>query len=240
MKSSVKFSTVLVLCLFSSCLGQTSTSELKPLVLQVGTSHTFEFFENGIYIGYNQYTVVKKEMYNEIEAYFVDSVVDLNSSSITLHMDASYILDTSGSILHYEFDAVIDGENYIMTAEVEEGSFHIVGSQPGKEYDKTIRLAKNTFSLDNNMICQWDLMFSSVVLKRGESFAALAVAVQPMKTTMVRASVSGETVSVQAAGKTWECLRLEFSVPKGYIMYVTEDGQLVRMENGGLVITLKE
>lgn len=230
-----------ILCLFSFCIGQTTTSELRGLTLDVGTTHTFEFFDNGEYIGYNTYTVTKRETYNEVEAYFIESVTDLKTDLLTLHIDASYIIDVNGRCLHYEFSSTVNGEPQTMSADFTQESVHITGSASGKEYDKTITLMANTFSLDNNMIDQWDIALSAVVLEKGGKFSLFILAAQPMKTTMVRASIASETVKVQAAGKTWECLKLEFSVPAGLTIYVTETGQLIKMENeSGLTVVLKE
>lgn len=241
MKSLINLS-IMALLLFSLCMGQTSTSALKTSVtLEVGTTHTFEFHDNGEYVGYNTYTVTKKEMYNEREAYFIESVVDLTTDELTLHMDASYIVDTLGRCLHYEFSGTINGEPHTMNADFAEGTVHITASTLGEEHDKTITTAQNTFALDNNMIGQWDITFSAVVLEKEGIFAVYMFAAQPMKTAYIRASISSESVSVQTAGRTWECLKLEFSTPADYTMYVTQDGQLVKMENeSGLVVTLKE
>ena len=239
MKSLVK--SIMVLCLFSLCLGQTTVSELKPLNLEVGTTHTFEFYDAGEYVGYNQYTITKKEVYNDVEAYFIDSVVDLNTNSLTLYMDASYIVNTQGVCLHYEFEATLNDETHTMTADFIADSVHITGSRPGKAYDQDVSIMGNTFSLDNNMICQWDIMFSGAVLEAGGSLGANVFAAQPMKATIIRGSIGGELVTVEAAGQHWPCFKVEFSVPDGYIAYVTNDGQLVKLETSdGLVITLKE
>ncbi len=241
MKLLIKSLSIMVLCFLSLCMGQVAPSQLKGIDLEVGVTRTFEFYENDTYIGYNQYTVTKKEAYNEKVAYFIESEVDLNSNSYSVHIEASYIVDTQGLCLHYEFECIVNGETQTMNADFTETSVHITASVPGKTYDEVIELIQNTFSLDNNMICQWDIMLSAVVLERGENFAAYAFAAQPMKRTSVTASVSEGTVAIQVAGKTWECLKLEFSTPAGYTVYVTEDGQLVKMENeSGLVIVLKE
>lgn len=233
---------IMTLCLFSLCIGQPTFSPLKEsMALEVGTTHTFEFYENGEYVGYNQYTITKREVYNEKDAYFIESVVDITSDSLTLHMDASYIVTIQGVCLHYEFEATVDGESHTMKADFAEGSVHVTATRPGKEYDKTMEVAQNTFSLDNNMIDQWDIMFSAVTLESGGSIGIYTFAAQPMKTTMVAASISEVKVSVQAAGQTWQCFKLEFSAPDGYVMYVTEGGQLVKIESpSGLTITLKE
>ena len=239
MKSLVK--SIMVLCLFSLCLGQTYVSELKQLNLEVGTTHTFEFYDAGEYIGYNQYTITKKEVYNDVEAYFIDSVVDLKTESLTLYMDASYIVNTQGVCLHYEFEATINDETQTMTADFIAESVHITGSRPGKAYEQDISIMANTFSLDNNMICQWDIMFSAAVLQAGGSLGANVFAAQPMKATVIRGSIADELVTVQAAGQNWSCFKVEFSIPDGYLAYVTDSGQLVKLETpSGFVITLKE
>ncbi|MBU7016341.1 MAG: hypothetical protein HXS44_02435 [Theionarchaea archaeon] len=239
MKSLVK--SIMVLCLFSLCLGQTYVSELRQLNLEVGTTHTFEFYDAGEYVGYNQYIITKKEVYNDVDAYFIDSVVDLKTDSLALSMDASYIVNTQGVCLHYEFEATINGETQTMTADFTTESVHITGSGLGKAYDQDVTITANTLSLDNNMICQWDIMFSAAVLQAGGSVGTNVFAAQPMKATVIRGSISEETITIQAAGRDWSCFKVEFSVPDGYLAYVTDSGQLVKMETpSGLVITLKE
>ncbi len=241
MKSSINLS-IMALLLFSLCMGQVTTSALKESVtLEVGTTHTFEFYENGELVGYNTYTITKKEMYNEVDAYFIDSEVDLTTDLLTLHIDASYIVDTKGFPLHYEFTATVNDETHTMKADFLAEAVHITAERPGKTYDETITLVLNTFSLDNNMMGQWDIIFSAAVLERGEVFAVRIFAAQPMDTTTVSASVAEEIVSVEAAGKTWECFKLIFAAPEGYTAYVTQDGQLVKMVNeSGLTVMLKE
>lgn len=233
---------IVAICFISLCIGQTgtSTSELKPLIMDTGTSHTFEFYDNDVYIGYCQYTVVKREAYNEIEAYFIESTVELRGP-VTVNIDAVYMVDTNGRCLHYEFEATVNNESVTMNADFTENSVHITGSRGSATYDKTVGLPQNTFSADNNMIGQWDIMFSSVVLGLGGSFAANIFAAQSMENGYISASVADIMVPVQAAGKTWECYKLEFSSPEAYTAYVATDGQLVKMENGsGLVVILKE
>jgi hypothetical protein len=216
-------------------------STTKPLTLEVGLSRTFEFFNDGTYIGYNTYTVAKKDVYQEKDAYFIESTVELQDETIDLHMDASYIVDTQAICLHYEFDATVNGETHTMNADFTVDSVHIQGSRPGTEYDEIITLGQHTFSLDNNMIGQWDIIFSSVVLEKGGIFAVNFFGAQHMEMGNVSADIQKESIPVQAAGKSWECLKLEFKAPTGYIMYVTASGQLVKIENGmGLEVILKE
>jgi hypothetical protein len=229
------------LCFFSLCLGQTVIYDLNQLDLETNTTHTFEFHDSGVYIGYSSYTITKRELYNETDAYFIESTLDLKSDLAVIHIDASYIIDTFGRSLHYEFEATVNGESHIVTADFTADSVHIVASRPGEEYDKTITLAENTQLLDNNMMGQWDLAFSTAILEEGGTYGANVFAAQSMRKGSIKASIAEELVSVQAAGKTWQCFRLEFSSPLGYIAYVAEDGQLIKMENeSGIVVTLKE
>ncbi len=233
---------IVALCFTSLCIGQagTSTSELKPLIMDTGTSHTFEFYDNDVYIGYCQYTVIKREAYNETEAYFIESTLEL-SGPVTVNIDAVYMVDTNGRCLHYEFEGIVNDESVTMNADFTENAVHITGSRAGATYDKTVELPQNTFSADNNMMGQWDIMFSSVVLQLGGSFGATIFAAQPMENGYIGASIADIMMPVQAAGKTWECFTLEFLSPADYTAYVTADGQLVKMENGsGLVVILKE
>ena len=241
MKSLINVS-IVALILVSLCLGQSTVSPLKEtLILDVGTTHTFEFYDHGEYVGYNTYTVTKREFYNEVDAYFIDSVVDLKTESLTLHIDASYIVDTAARYLHYEFSATVNGETQTMNADFLADAVHVTASRPGMEYDETIPLIQDTFSLDNNMICQWDIMLSMAVLELGGTFGVNIFAAQPMKTATLGASVAQEMVSVEVADETWSCFELTFSAPQGYTVYVTPFGQLVKMVNeSGLVITLKE
>jgi hypothetical protein len=206
--------------------------------MDTGTRHTFEFYDNDVYIGSCQYTVVKREAYNGIEAYFIESTVEL-TGPVPVLVKAAYMVDTNGRCLHYEVEGSINNESVMINADFTENAVHITGSKGGAVYDETIGLLQNTFSVDNNMIGQWDIMFSSVVL--GGTFAANIFAAQPMETGYIRASIADLIVPVQAAGKTWECYKLEFSSPAEYIMYVTAEGQLVKIENGsGLVVILTE
>lgn len=240
MKSRIALS-IMIVCMCSLCMGQTTVSPTRSLDLDVGTTKTFEFYNDGTYIGYNTYTVTKKDVYNEKDAYFIESTVELQDEIIDLYLDASYIIDTQGACLHYEFDAVINGETHTMNADFTVDSVHITGSRPGTDYDKIISLGQQTFSLDNNLIGQWDIVFSSVVLEKGGTFAVNFFGAQHMKVGSVRADIYRDLLPVQAAGKSWECFKLEFQSPTGYIMYVTESGQLVKLENGmGIEVTLKE
>ncbi len=241
MESPIKYLSILTLCLLSLCMGQVAPSELKPINLEEGLTHTFEFYENESYIGYCQYTVTKIDVYNEKTAYFIESVVDLDTSEYSIHVDASYIVDTLGICLHYEFEYTLNGEKQTMNADFTLNSVHITAETPDSLYDKTIELPQNTLSLDNNMICQWDIMVSAINLQEGEAFAVSTFAAQPMKASFVRAAVSETTASIKIDETIWECFKVEFSTPRGYTAYVTRDGQLVKLENeSGFVITLKE
>ena len=231
---------IMALCCSSLCIGQagTSVSDVKPLIMDTGTQHTFSFYDNDVHIGDCQYTVVKREVYNGVEAYFIESTVEL-TGPVTVVIDAAYMVDTNGRCLHYEVEGSINNEPMRINADFTENAVHITGSKGDVDYDKTIELAQNTFSADNNMIGQWDIMFSSVVL--GGTFAANIFAAQPIETGYIRASIADIIVPVQAAGETWECYKLEFSSPAGYTAYVTANGQLVKMETGsGLVVILTE
>jgi hypothetical protein len=241
MKSFINLS-IMALLLFSMCLGQSTTSALKEsITLEEGTTHTFEIHQNEEYIGYCQYTVTKQDVYNEVDAYFIDSVVDLTTDSLTLHIDASYIVNTRGFCLHYEFTATVNEETHTMTADFLADAVHITAARPEAEYDKTIPLVPNTFSLDNNMMGQWDIVFSAAVLERGGVFAVSVFAAQPMDSTTISAAIAEDIASVKIGEKTWKCLKLTFAVPEGYTAYVTEDGQLIKMATeSGLVITLSE
>jgi hypothetical protein len=128
-----------------------------------------------------------------------------------------------------------------VTADFSEASVHITASRPNLNYDKTIELAANTLCVDNNMIGQWDLMVSAVPITPGGTFAANAFAPQPMEKVAVRASVGEISSLLEAAGKSWSCYTLTFSAPEGYVAYVTQEGQLVKIETpSGLTIILKE
>ncbi|MGD2249418.1 MAG: hypothetical protein PVF58_13500 [Candidatus Methanofastidiosia archaeon] len=241
MKSLAISLTIGALVFFSLCMGQTPTSELKPLVLQVGASHTFEIYDNGDYVGYNQYTVTDRSLYNEVEAYFITSKTEINNGSTNVLIDASYIVDTYGRSLHYEFQATINGESHVMNADKTEKGIHITGSRPQNSYDKIISAPDDTLWLDNNMIGQWDIMFSAITLEEGGSFTVSALAAQPMSQGVVRASIEEGMVSVEVADTTWECYKVIFSLPEGYTAYVTTDGQLLKLEDGkGVVVVFKE
>lgn len=241
MKSLTIPLTIGVLVFFSMCMGQTPTSELKPVVLEVGASHTFEIYDDGNYVGYNQYTVTERDLYNGVEAYFITSKTEIDNGSTSAYIDASYIIDTYGRSLHYEFQATINEESHIMNADMTEDGIHITGSRPQDSYDKTISVPDDTLWLDNNMIGQWDIMFSAVTIEQGGSFTVSAFAAQPMSQGVVRASIGESTVSIEIEDTTWECFKIIFSSPEGYIAYVTADGRLLQLEDGkGFVVVLKE
>jgi hypothetical protein len=239
MKSFTVPVSIVILCFVCLCLGQNPTSELKPLALDVDSARTFEFYDNETYVGYSTYTVTKRELYNETEAYFIESEVDMTDGSATLHVDAFYVVDMFGRCLHYEFEATINGEPQSMNADFSQESVHITASRSQKTFDKTVELLGNTLSVDNNMIGQWDIMFSVVPLQENGSFAVSIFAAQPMEKSIIRAEIAEGIISVQAAGKTWQCLKVEFSTPEGYTAYVTVDGQLIQMEHeSGVRVTL--
>ncbi|MBU7013296.1 MAG: hypothetical protein HXS52_09005 [Theionarchaea archaeon] len=241
MNSLMIATSIVALCFLSMCMGQTPQYNVQPLSLEVGTGHTFEFFSDGVYIGYNSYSVVKQELYNGIDAYFIESVTDIESNEVTLHIEAMYIVDTSDRCLHYEFEGTIDGELHTVKADFSEESVYVVASRPDSAYDKTIELPVNTLCVDNNMIGQWDLMFSAVLIVPDGTFAANVFAPQPMERVAVRASVAEIPSLMEAAGKSWSCYTLTFSAPEGYVAYVTKEGQLIKLETpSGLVILLKE
>ncbi|MGC1119882.1 MAG: hypothetical protein WBA22_02210 [Candidatus Methanofastidiosia archaeon] len=241
MNSLMKSTSIVALCFFSLCMGQTPQFNVQPLSLEVGAGHTFEVFDNGAYVGYNHYSVIKQELYNGMDAYFIESETDIKSEEVTLHIEAMYIVDTSGRCLHYEFEGTIDGQSYTVKADFSETSVRITASRPNADYDKTIELVQNTLCVDNNMIGQWDLMFSAVPITPDGTFAANVFAPQPMEKVAIRASVGEIPSLMEAAGKSWSCYTLTFSAPEGYVAYVTQEGQLVKLETpNGLVIILKE
>ncbi|MBU7023049.1 MAG: hypothetical protein HXS40_02690 [Theionarchaea archaeon] len=241
MNSLMKSISIVALCFFSLCMGQTPQYEVQPMNLEVGAGHTFDILDNGVNVGYNHYSVTKEELYNGVDAFFIESETDIKSEEVTLHIEAMYIVDTSGRCLHYEFEGTFDGQSHTLTADFSEASVHVTASRSDANYDKTIELVSNTLCVDNNMIGQWALMFSAVPITPGGNFAANTFAPQPMEKVAVRASV-GETPSLlEAAGQSWPCYTLTFSAPEGYVAYVTQEGQLIKLETpSGLVIILKE
>ncbi|MBU6997779.1 MAG: hypothetical protein HXS41_02200 [Theionarchaea archaeon] len=241
MNSLMKSTGIVALCFLSLCLGQTAQYNVQPLNLEVGTSHTFEFLDDGVHVGYNHYSVVKQEQYNGMDAYFIESETEIESEEVTLHIEAMYIVDTSGRCLHYEFEGTIDGQLHTVTADFSEKSVQISASRPDANYSKTIELTVNTLCVDNNMIGMWDLMFSAVAIVPDKTFAANVFAPQPMEKGAIRASVGEIPSLMEAAGKSWSCYTLTFSAPEGYVAYVTQEGQLIKLETpSGLTIVLTE
>lgn len=230
---------ILLVILLAGCMGQTPPTETKQLNLEAGTGSTFEFYEKGTFLGTATYTVEKKDVYNGIEAYYVHEIVDLTVAGLKIYIDAHYVVDMQGRALYYEFEAKANDETQTMKAEFLGDHVHEVASRPGQDFDKEIKIGENTFTLDNNFIGQWDIMFRSLKLQLGEDLVINGYAAQPMTAFTAKAKIT-EKVSLEISGTSYECFKVDFSLPSQYA-YVTENGELLKVEtkDGSLVIVRK-
>jgi len=230
----------IVLIFLIGCLGQTPSSEFKEISLSPGMGETFEFYQEGVLLGTSVYTVEKKDAYEGIEAFFIHEKVNVQGSGYTISIDASYIVDATGSALYYEFSAIINGETQTMEAVFGETHVHEVAHRPDKDFDKEIRIGEHTFTLDNNMIGQWDIIFSALHFSEGSTIEANAFAAQPMITFTIKGAVL-EEVQLPLGEEIYTCYKMDFSTPP-YYMYVTAQGQLLKLEtkDGKLIIVRKQ
>ncbi|MBU7031771.1 MAG: hypothetical protein HXS53_04510 [Theionarchaea archaeon] len=230
----------IILVFLIGCLGQTPSLEFRELSLTPGTGETYEFYQEGVLLGTSSYTVEKKDTYEGVDAFFIHEKVDLQGSGYTISIDASYIVDTTGLALYYEFSATVNGETQTMEAEFGETHVHEVAHRPDKDFDKEIRIGEHTFTLDNNMIGQWDIIFSALHFTEGDTIVANAYAAQPMTTFTIKGTVL-EEVQLSVGEKVYTCYKMDFSTPP-YYMYVTAQGQLLKLEtkDGKLIIILKQ
>jgi hypothetical protein len=231
---------ILLVIFLAGCMQQAPPTELRQLDISPGTKGTFEFYENGVFLGTVSYIVEKKDIYNGEEAYFIHEVVDLQGSGLKMYIDASYVVDLYGRALYYEFEAQVNDETQTMKAEFLGDHVHEIASRPGKDFDKTVKIGENTFTLDNNMIGQWDMMFRFLKLELGANVVANGFAAQPISAFTVTGKIT-EMVSLEISQHTYDCFKMDFSTPP-YYMYVTDDGILLKMEtkDGTLVIVRKE
>lgn len=231
---------VLIVVILAGCMQQAPPTELNQLDISLGMGAIFEFYEKGVFLGTTTYVVEKKDVYNGEEAYFISEIVDLGGNGLKIYIDALYVVDSYGRALYYEFEAQVNGEVQTMRAEFTDSHVHEVASRPGKEIDKTVKIGENTFTLDNNMIGQWDIMFMSLKLELNGNVVANGFAAQPTTAFTVKGKIT-EKVSLEVSGKIYECFKIDFSVPP-YYMFVTEEGKVVKMEtkDGTLVIVRKE
>jgi hypothetical protein len=226
----------IVLVVLMGCMGQGPVSEFKEITLSPGSGETFEFYQEGVFLGTSSYTVEKKDTYQGVEAYYISGMVDLSAEGYSLHFTTSYVVNMMGKALYYEFTADLNGEIHTMSAEFGETHVHEVAQRPDEDYDKEIRIGEHTFTLDNNMIGQWDIFFRALQLVEGDTLEANAFAAQPMTTFTVKGSVL-EKLYITVKGQEYQCYKLDLSTPP-YYMYVTPEGELLKMEtkDGTLII----
>jgi len=231
---------IILLILFMGCLGQAPPSEIEEIHLSTGMGETFEFYENEIFLGTTTYTVEKKDVYQGIQAFFITEIVDLEAGGYSIYIDAEYIVDTTGKVLSYEFTARVNGEPQTMSARFGDTHVHETAQRTDKDLDKEIRIGEHTFTLDNNMIGQWDIMFRALQLSEESVIKINAFAAQPMTTFTVKGEVT-DTVEISLNGQTYHCYKVDFSTPP-YYMYVTPQGELLKLEtkDGKLLIVRKE
>jgi hypothetical protein len=231
---------VILLIFIMGCIGQAPLTELKHLDITPGMGSTFEFYDKGSYVGETTYTVEKKDIYNGKEAYYIREVLDLEGGGLKIHIDASYVVDLYGRSLYYEFEAEVNDEVQTVKAEFLEDHVHEIASKPEQEFDKEVKIGENTFTLDNNMIGQWEVMFRSLHLMLGGDIVVNGYAAQPMSAFTITGKIIDE-VPMEASGMVYECFKIDLSFPQ-YYMYVTEDGVVVKMEtkDGSLVIVRRE
>jgi hypothetical protein len=228
--------TWIILVMIIGCMGQGPVSEFREITLSPGMGETFEFYQEDTFLGTSSYTVEKHDTYQGVEAYYITGIVDLSGDGYSIYITTSYVVDTSGKALYYEFTADLNGETHTMSAEFGETHVHEVAQRPDKSYDKEIRIGEHTFTLDNNMIDQWDIFFRALQLIEGNTLEANAFAAQPMTTFTVKGTVL-EKVLITVEGEEYQCYKLDLSTPP-YFMYVTPQGELLKMEtkDGKLII----
>ncbi len=221
---------VIVVILFSGCTSEEEQTEPKTLDLEIGETHTYEFFMDGNKMGHNTYKVVEKEE----GTYKIESEVKI-TTPIQMELDATYTVTEKCNPLHYEFVAYVNSEKQTVSCEFTKGRVHEVATKGDNKFEKDITLEPNTYLLDNNMIGQWALMFRIIELEANMSKSISMFAAQPMKALKITMEVEGTEEL-----KGYNCDVVNFP-ELGYVMYVS-DGTLLQMEtkDKSLVIALKE
>ena len=218
-----------IFVVLSGCISQKEETKKKELDLKIGEEHTYEFYSDGTYIGYNRYRVTGKEGEN----YLIESEVNLEK--LGLKMNAKYTITKECMPVHYEFVAYVNNGKQTVSCEFKKGSVHEVATKGEQRFEKDIKLEEGTYLIDNNMIGQMALMLRTMELKIGDSYVIPMFAAQPMKALKIEMKVEGiEKVD------GYECYKLDFPELRYYI-YVS-DGKLIKMETKDktLVIILKE
>ena len=106
-----------------------------------------------------------------------------------------------------------------------------------KNLQKDIKLPERVYCFDNNFTSSFALMCSQWRLVAGESFSIQTYHPSTMQTIALKITPH-EIETVEADGASFEAFRCEIS-PINNQFWITTGGQLVRAEQGDLLIELE-
>ena len=204
---------------------------LKP-TLEVGAGGEYVFLKGETEFGSNSYEVVQKRNQDGGVVYSLHSELHLDLAKVggagALVLEADLIVDGSGSPLSYAVDAMVAGQKQTIRCSVENrlAKVVVVG---GKQHQKELPLEENTVLLDNNMIGWFDLMYSTLPLKPGETFHIPALFPGNLLTMLVTITVRPEPqeIVLESGRQTvYVCDVAAFKQTD----YVTPEGVLVKIE----------
>ena len=205
---------------------------LKPL-LEVGFGGEYIFFKGETEFGRNTYEVIGEEVQNGAVVFTLRSNLQLDLAKLgaggTLALEADLTVDDAANPRFYTVDAMAAGQKQTVRCSVENGVAQDVVVVGEKQYQKELTLDENTILLDNNMIGWFDLMYSTLPLKPGETFHVPVLFPGNLLTMLVTLTVREEPEEIQVGNNRQAVYVCDVPAFK-QIDYVTFEGVLVRIE----------
>jgi transglutaminase-like putative cysteine protease len=206
--------------------------EEKEALLNVGEYYTYRFVIDDTEFGYTDYRITKKELYEGVEAFYVELSLDLDlkkvGGPVNLALDA--VLYVAGDVmpLDYHVDALVDSEEQTIDCTFRDGKVQYVAVAGGETVEQEITLEDRTYLMQSNVIGLWALVYRSLQLEEGQTYKVPVFFAENYSKFMVNIEVV-RTETIVVGGKSYEVFVCDVPLFRE-IDYVTRDGLLVKID----------
>ncbi|MDG2220495.1 MAG: transglutaminase-like domain-containing protein [Rubripirellula sp.] len=209
----------------------------KPLAWVLGRSYTFRYMKGEKEIGSETFTVdkVKHEGENAIQ---MSAKTQLKVNFLTsIQSDTTLLVAPNAAPISFRQDLSALVQKVKIECSFGEGVVKEVISGT-TSLKREIKLPKQFYCFDNNLMGSWVVICSQLELELGEGVQITTFHPSTMQTIPLTFTPTGMK-NIQLGGKQIECFECEVSPIKN-TFWISKDGRFLRCQQGDLVIELVE
>lgn len=209
--------------------------ETRPIPFELHKEQTVKYTQNGQKIGEEKFTITKVEWEGE-EAYQMNSTVALQSGNIAVKGTTTMVVKPNMRPLSFKTDMTAAGTEYSLDCTFSDDGVTERVVKGAMDFTQTIKLPKDTYCFDNNLLGSWALLCTQLPYKVGDKINFTTY--HPSSMQQIPITFNVKRMTTVKLGNTdvesFECYAEQIK----NTFWVSKDGKFIKAQQGGLVMEL--